>query len=120
MTVGAWLEARSPEAPPALAARVRQALGARWMDDEVRTYDVCEAASEELLEALLAARETGRDSALDLLAADALVTYAFEHAAGAARDLDAEAARAMERIAVIGARFAAPADPRREEGGERR
>ncbi len=112
MTVGDWLEARSPEAPPALAVRVRQSLGVRLGEDSLHTSTVCEAAAEELLAALLAGRETGRESALDLLAADALVTYAFEHAAGAARDLDAEAAAAMERIATIGARFAVPSGPR--------
>ena len=109
MTVGAWLEARTPAAPAALAARVRQALGDRWTEDASRTHAACEAAAEELLASLLAARETGRETALDLLAADALVTYAFEFAAESASDLDAGAAAVMERIAAIGARFAVPA-----------
>lgn len=110
MTVGEWLGSRTPEAPAALAARIRQALGDRWSDDASRTQAVCEAAAEGLLASLLAARETGRETALDLLAADALVTYAFEHAGESAVDLDAEAGAVMERVAAIGARFSAAAE----------
>ncbi len=109
MTVGGWLESRTPEAPPALAARIRHALGDRWAEDASRTQAVCEAAAERLLASLLAARETGRETALDLLAADALVTYAFEHAAESGADLDAEAASVMTRVATIGARVASTA-----------
>jgi hypothetical protein len=106
VTVGAWLEARTPRPPDALAARVRSAVGMHWTDAETRTREVCEAAAEELLERLLATHETGRESALDLLAADALVTYAFEYAATSGGDLDAEAGAAMRRLADLGARFA--------------
>jgi hypothetical protein len=109
VTVGAWLESRVPPAPAALAGRVRAALGGRWMQDAGETHAVCEAAAEELLASLLSARETGRESALDLLAADALVTYAFEHAASAGLDLEAESTGVMQRIAEIGARFATAA-----------
>ena len=108
MTVGGWLESRTPVPPAALAARVKLAIGARWAADVAQTHVVCEAAAEELLHGLLAAHETGRESALELLAADALVTYAFEFSAAAGGDLDAEAAGAMRRIAALGARFAAP------------
>jgi hypothetical protein len=45
---------------------------------------------------------TARDAALDLLTADALVTYAFEAAAESPREVDAIAAEAMQRIARIG------------------
>ncbi|HUX34856.1 MAG TPA: hypothetical protein VMV51_13375 [Gemmatimonadaceae bacterium] len=111
MTVGDWLASRTPPAPAALAARVRFALGDRLTGDESATHTVCESAAEELLVSLLERRATGRETALDLLAADALVTYAFEHAAVAADDLDAEAAGAMQRIAAVGARFAAAERP---------
>ncbi len=106
MTVDAWLSRRTPRPPEALDARVRAALGARLALDASQVHAACEAAAEELLEALLATRATGRESAIDLLAADALVTYAFECAAGSG-DLDALAAGAMRRIAAIGARHAA-------------
>jgi len=110
MTVGAWLDARTPRAPDALAARVRLALGDRLARDAAETHAACEAAAEEMLAALLARRETGRESALDLLAVDALVTYAFEHAAEQGETLDVRAARAMQRIADIGTRGHAAAE----------
>ena len=109
MTVGEWLASRTPEAPPALGARIREALGDAWRDDASRTHAACEAAAEGLLTSLLAGRETGRGTALDLLSVDALITYAFEHAAESPVDLDAEAVAVMERVAAIGARFASAA-----------
>ncbi|HVA56793.1 MAG: hypothetical protein WBQ26_08575 [Gemmatimonadaceae bacterium] len=109
MTVGAWLSRRTLRPPEALDARVRRALGGRLALDASETHRVCEAAAEEVLSSLLGARETGRESALDLLAVDALVTYAFEHAA-AGGDLDAMAVGAMQRIAAIGAHHAAAGD----------
>jgi len=49
----------------------------------------------------LAARPSaGRESALDLLTVDALVTYAFEAAAGAPESLEATATAAMIRLAA--------------------
>jgi hypothetical protein len=109
VTVGGWLGARTVVAPPALAARVREALGEHWSDDASATHAVCEAAAERVLASLLAARETGRETALDLLAADALVTYAFEHAAELPDGLEARASAVMLRIATLGERYAAPA-----------
>jgi hypothetical protein len=109
VTVGVWLEGRTPAAPDALRARIREALRDHWGDDASGTHRVCEAAAESLLASLLAGRETGRETALDLLAADALVTYAFEHAAESGDDLEAKATAVMQRIAGIGVRFAAPA-----------
>ncbi len=44
-----------------------------------------------------------RDSALDLLAADALVTYAFEAASESPLELAQRATDAMVRMAVLGA-----------------
>ncbi|MDE3054977.1 MAG: hypothetical protein KGL38_00875 [Gemmatimonadota bacterium] len=108
MTIGDWLAGRTPAPPDALARRVRELLAADLSRDAAGAHQACEAAAEALLERLLAGRETGRETALDLLAVDALVTYAFEHAASQG-DLDAEAAGAMQRIAALGARFAAGA-----------
>ena len=107
MTVGAWLSACRPVAPPELGARVRSAIGDQWSADTTETSRVCEEAAEDLLRSLLERQQTGRESALDLLAADALVTYAFEYTALTGGDLDAEAGAAMRRIAAIGARCAA-------------
>ncbi len=108
MTVGEWLDARTPAPPDALARRVRELLAADLARDAGEAHMACEATAEVLLARLLAGRESGRGTALDLLAVDALVTYAFEHAASRA-DLDAEAAEAMRRIAALGARRGAGA-----------
>jgi len=85
---------------------VRSALGTRLDQDASRAYAACQEAAEELLASLLVTHDTGRESALDLLAADALVTYAFEYAAATPEELDERAASAMQRIVEIGARFA--------------
>ena len=77
-TVGAWLAGREPAPPPALA--------------EAR---------------LLREAATTRESALDLLAADALVTYAFEAAADEPDTLPARVERATARIARLPAAAAA-------------
>ena len=80
-TLGAWLATREPVPPPALAARLRELLGARALESEVRQApELLLDAGEAVLARLLREAATTRESALDLLAADALVTYAFEAA----------------------------------------
>jgi hypothetical protein len=59
-------------------------------------------AAESLLRTLLAS-SPGREGALDLLAVDALVTYAFEAAADAPATLERQANEAMTRIAALAA-----------------
>ena len=63
------------------------------------TPELCLAAGERLLDAALAGDERSRATALDLLAADALVTRAFELAAGHP-GLERLAEAAMRRIAA--------------------
>lgn len=101
MTIGGWLDARGADVPPNLAARIRAALGPELELDAADTSDRCVAAAERLVAGLLAADSTGRDSALTLLAADALVTYAFEAAAEAPDTLPARAAAAMQTLAAL-------------------
>ncbi len=64
--------------------------------------DLYLSAGEELLTELLRDGCASRDSALDLLTADALVTYAFEAASADPERLDGCAQRAMVRIAALG------------------
>lgn len=64
--------------------------------------ELCLAAGARLLETVLREDEACRDYALDLLAADALVTYAFEAASEDASSLSERAARAMTHIAALG------------------
>ena len=106
----AWLADRCPTPPAALRARLRQVLPADGVDAEV-----CLRAGEALLARLLEDDCAARGSALDLLVADALVTYAFEAAADDPGSLEARAERAMTRIAALGDEPAPPAAPRQQD-----
>lgn len=100
MTVGAWLRERAP-APPQLSARVAQVMGDRIDRAADEASAACLDAAEALLRELLARPSAGRESALDLLTVDALVTYAFEAASERPESLDARASDAMRRFASL-------------------
>jgi hypothetical protein len=102
-TVGEWLASREPAPPAALRVRIETALAADLARDARDLPDACLTAGERLVGALLRSNSTTRESALDLLAADALVTYAFEAASDAPGGLAERASRAMSRIAELGA-----------------
>ena len=101
MTVADWIRARSPAPPPAFAARVIAALGERAHEDASRAAESCLDAAIDLLGQLLVRDPLDRSQASALLAADALVTYAFEAAADAPAQLDARAVDAMSRLAAL-------------------
>jgi uncharacterized membrane protein len=103
MTLLGWLDTRRPIPPPALRARIAAALGESLHSDVSDAVESCLSAGERLVESLLRNNATTRDSALDLLAADALVTYAFEAGSDRPRELAARARDAMTRIASLGA-----------------
>lgn len=103
MTVGAWLARRTPEPPRALRVRLESALGAALSRDSADATDLFLAAAETVVRGLLRGDARSRESALDLLAADALVTYAFEAAAESPEHLVADASRAMTRLAALAA-----------------
>lgn len=69
-----WLAARRPPAPPTLVEPMTRGL----VDSQATLPDHLAQAGHALLERVLARPEGGRELAFDLLAADALVTYAFE------------------------------------------
>jgi hypothetical protein len=77
----AWLEARRPAPPPALRAH----LAAAVTDSDLPLPDHLALLGRQLLARVTARPAGGRELAPDLLAADALVTYAFE--AQAERDV---------------------------------
>ena len=87
-----------PAVPVALRERVRAALGAAGDGAGAPSPAACLDAGEALLARVLASDERSRGTALDLLAADALVTWAFELAADSGGDLEALAGEAMRRI----------------------
>lgn len=98
LTVGDWIVALQPPAPPALVGRLREALSPYLAQPIDRVPDVCLEAGEKLLATLIAVGETSRANALDLLTVDALVTYAFETAARVPHALEARATRALQQI----------------------
>lgn len=69
-----WLDGRRPAPPAALAARLRELADS----SPLPLPDHLAALGLALLRGVSARPGAGRGLALDLLAADALVTYAFE------------------------------------------
>lgn len=107
MTVRDWLDTRRPAPPAALGAEVRRALGPALGGDASTIREASLAAAELLLADALAAGCRDRAQAIGLLAADALVTYAFEAAADEPESLGERAAAAVTRLARLAASPAA-------------
>jgi hypothetical protein len=101
MNLGEWLGARTPPPPPALAARVREALGDA-LDHPARDASAsCLDAAERLLVRVLQRGDGDRETAYDLLCVDALVTYAYESAAEGPATLAESAASGMIRLGAL-------------------
>lgn len=98
MDTRAWLASRTPEPPSALRARLDELLGDALDRPVSRLPDEAVARAEALVRDMLAQGRTGRDAALDLLAADALVTYAFEAAADEPALLAGRARAALDSL----------------------
>jgi hypothetical protein len=90
-----------PSPPDLLRTRIALALGAALDRDVAETEHVCLDAAERVLARLLDQGRGERDEAADLLAADALVTYALEFAADAAERFDENATSAIERFGQL-------------------
>lgn len=99
MTVTAWLDARRPAPPTALADRVRELVASAPGDDE--PVAACLRAAELALVRLVREGDAGRAQALDLLAIDALVTYAFEGAADQPETIAPRADAAMAALSRV-------------------
>ncbi|HVH69074.1 MAG TPA: hypothetical protein VM716_14490 [Gemmatimonadales bacterium] len=94
----AWLEARRPPAPVALRARLTAVVEGA-VDADLPLPDHLALLGERVLAGVVGRPEGGRELALDLLAADAFVTYAFE----AQSETDARGlAMLAERVAKAG------------------
>jgi len=103
VTIGEWLDTRRPRPPAALDAELRRALGPALGDDAAGVREASLAAAEALLGEALAAGCRERAHAVVLLAADALVTYAFEAAADEPDALRERAGAAVRRLAGMAA-----------------
>lgn len=99
MILSEWLETRTPAPPPRLFHRIIEVLGSR-VESEATSAVLLDAA-EQLLRALTSHATLGRESALDLLVVDALVTYAFECAAASPETLLDTTGQAIERFGAI-------------------
>lgn len=100
-TVGDWLSSVEPAPPPALAAQLKAMIATDAVRPVSEVPEVCLRAAENHLRKLLASGSTSRETAMDLLAVDALVTYAFEAAAGDASQIEARTKNAMSRIGLL-------------------
>jgi hypothetical protein len=98
MNARQWIDAHSPIVPPSLAQRIGRALDVADAPP-VSVDGVMIDASMNLLDAMLGEPDDSRRGAMTLLAADALITWAFEAAATQPARLDALASSAMQRIA---------------------
>jgi hypothetical protein len=106
VTVREWVEARSKQVPSTLTARIIELLGPDAGQTANLAGAVCLAAAQRSLEQLLASGRYERDSALDLLAVDALTTFAFEHvseASGGAAEIKDLAVSGASALSGIGA-----------------
>jgi hypothetical protein len=105
---GAWLKtlACEPDAPPALTECVEQLFDSHPEWECLSHVDAFIEASDVLLRRVLEGGAVARANALDLLAADACITWAFEAAADDPGSIADRAERAMRRIAATAAEFA--------------
>lgn len=98
MTITPWLDA--PQVPPRLSARVREVLHHRQAPAAVPAAAALLDVGTALLRSVLdASSASPRSVALDLLAADACVTWAFEAAAQDAPSVPTLADAVMHRLA---------------------
>ena len=97
--LSAWIRGRSPAPPRELLSRI-EAMAAR-ASRTIAPADALLDAAETVMADVLRDGCLTRESALDLLAVDALVTYAFEAAADAPDQLDARTEAALSRIAAL-------------------
>jgi hypothetical protein len=94
ISIPEWLAARSEPAPQPLAKRLQEITA----DLRCSPADLCDSLVDLAAKILVHLDDT-RDSALELLAADALITYAME---AAAEHGHYDAARsAMQKISTV-------------------
>jgi hypothetical protein len=96
-----WLTGRTPPPPAALRERVAALAASANGTGPAAAPELLVAAAERTLRALLERDPRRRECALDLLAADALVTYGFEAAADDPSLIEPLARRAMARLSAV-------------------
>jgi hypothetical protein len=102
MTATDWVAGHAGDAPGALVRHVQAVLASLPGQADLPAAEALLRAGETLLAAVLGSGDgEGREVALDLLAADACVTWAFEAAADEPGTLPARAEAAMRRITEV-------------------
>lgn len=102
VTFDAWLAARASGVPAELRVRLHELLS-----DELRALPPASAVERlpevawERLASVLDRGGASRDAALDLLALDAIVTYALELSASVGGDIAARSQRLLERLVAM-------------------
>lgn len=102
MSVPDWLSHREPVPPRVLQDRI-EALVRAVPVQQATPGQTLLAAAELALARLVRTAPADRTSALDLLAIDALVTYALEYATETPESLPAVSAEAMSRLSSVAA-----------------
>jgi hypothetical protein len=102
VTIRDWITNRTAQAPAALLEQILAALGPDADAKESRTAELCLASAARALDALLSENRFGRDTALELLAIDALTTLAFEYASQTAASQEDLAALATQSARTLG------------------
>ena len=101
-----WLDERAKPAPRTLRVRIARAVEGVGGESSASIADISARAGQQLLAQLLTEGCAARSAAPDLLAADALVTYAFEaladDGATSACAIGERASSAMIAIARLG------------------
>jgi len=99
-----WLTSRRPSPPANLAQRLESALSEFLSAPDVAPSDAFAVAAAGILRRLMRAESkpsSRREEAIDLLAADALVTYAIEAAADECESFAERTEAVMARLAVL-------------------
>ena len=104
MNASEWLASRHPAPPVKLAQRLESALSEFLSAPDVTPSDAFAVAAAGLLRRLMMAESkpsSRREEAIDLLAADALVTYAIEAAANECGSFAERTDAVIARLAVL-------------------
>jgi hypothetical protein len=93
-----WLGSRQPAPPDALLARMRAEIRKLGISESDVDSKALADTGASILKTLDEAGCTERATALDLLAADALFTYAFEAAAESRSEIEAAADYVLGKV----------------------
>jgi hypothetical protein len=101
MTIADWMSTRTPLPPAALRERISFRLGTDANAPAEQARLVCTRAATRTISQLIAGGACARDQAIDLLAADALITYAIEAETTEAASLPVELDAMVRELSAI-------------------